>query len=725
MNRKVINNTFIKQHDQSDCGVACLLSVLQYHDGQNSLENLRELSGTTKQGTTVLGLYQAANQLGFKADAYEAELKDLRESEHLSILHVIIDNRLQHYVLYYGFERGKYIIGDPARGIVEYTEEELKKIWKSKALLYLEPTDKIVQQKTIKKDKWNWFKYLLKEDVNFLTIIFILSLLISVLGMVMAIFSQKLIDDILPSKDGEKLIVSLVLVAILLFARGFIGYIAGFFGIQQGRNFNNRLIGRFFENLLFLPKSFFDNRRIGELVERMNDTSKIQTTIAKIVGELLKNFLLFLIGEIVLFIYSPAIGALSLISLPLFGFISWKYHKRIVNSQHELMAANAHKSSNYVNSMNGISSIKSNHKEKEFSNLNKLIYGLFQDKAFNLGKLGISLQMAAEFASVFVTVGLIAFGTWMVFADLLTAGELIAILGISSSVFPAIVSLAFANISLQGAKVAFDRMYEFSAIKPEFENEKGKIPNQNIRKLDVRKLSFRFPGRKQLLKDISLNAQKGEIISLLGESGCGKTTFLNILQQFYPPESGNILVDGIKLNKISIPQWRNKLAMVSQEVDLFNGTLIENICLGATQEQMQECVKFCEEMGFQRYFMEFPQDYGTLLGEEGINISGGQKQLVGLARALWKKPQVLLLDEPSSAMDRNTENFVLELLGKLKDEMIVILVTHRIKIARYSDRIYILENGETCLSGKHKDLMLSENLYSLSFQEIAGNEKSV
>jgi ABC-type bacteriocin/lantibiotic exporter with double-glycine peptidase domain len=720
MEKKLIDKTFTKQLDQSDCGVACLLSVLKHHGGNKSLENLREISGTSKQGTTLLGLYQAAQKLGFKAEGYEGNFEYLQKIEHPVILHVVIDKRLQHYVVCYGFNNGKYIIGDPGKGILEYTEPELSEIWQTKSLLELLPSEKIEQASEIKKGKWDWFRSLLREDVGLLTIIFVVSLVVAILGMVMSVFSQKLIDDILPNGNTEKLVISLVLVAILLIARGGIGYIAGFFGITQGKGFNNRLIGRFFNSLLHLPKSFFDNRRTGELVERMNDTSRIQNTITAVVGDLLKNFLLVIIGEVVLFIYSPTLGMLSLAAFPLFGLISWRYHKRIVTGQQELMAANAHKSGNYVNSIQGIDAIKGGNKEEQFSKLNKLIYGIYQDKIFNLGKVGISLQLMAEIASVFITITLVSVGSWMVIKENLTIGSLMAILGISSSIFPAIVSLSFANITLQGAKVAFDRMYEFSSIPPEFEEEleNGKAKLTDISKVSVKNISFRFPGRKQLLKGVSLQVSKGEIIALLGESGCGKTTFLNILQRFYTPEEGEILVNEHKINEISIPAWRKQIGIVPQEVNMFNGTLIENICLGATQEEIQKCVDFCMQTGFHQFFMDFPQNYGTLLGEQGINISGGQKQLVGLARALWSKPKFLILDEPTSAMDRNTENFVLNLLDKLKTDICIILVTHRIKIARFSDRIYILENGQIHSNGKHEELMGSNNLYSNSFREL-------
>jgi ATP-binding cassette subfamily B protein len=215
MKKNQINKTFTKQLDQSDCGVACLLSVLKHHGGNKSLENLREISGTSKQGTTLLGLYQAAQKLGFKAEGYEGNFEYLQKTEHPVILHVVIDKHLQHYVVCYGFRNGKYIIGDPGRGILEYAEPELLEIWQTKSLLELLPTQKIEQASEIKKGKWSWFRSLLHEDIGLLTIIFLVSLVVAILGMVMSVFSQKLIDDILPSGDVEKLVISLVLVAAI------------------------------------------------------------------------------------------------------------------------------------------------------------------------------------------------------------------------------------------------------------------------------------------------------------------------------------------------------------------------------------------------------------------------------------------------------------------------------------------------------------------------------
>ena len=720
MDKRLIKRTFSLQHDQSDCGVACLLSILKYHGGYKSLENLRDKSGTSKQGTTLLGLYQAAQNLGFKVTGYECDFAYLQKQSSPSILHVVIENRLHHYVVCYGYEKGKYLIGNPGNGILELTESELNEIWKSKALLELIPNDEFEQISQVKKAKWIWFKSVIIEDAGLLGVIFGLSLVIAILGMVMAVFSQKLIDVILPAKNIEKLILSLLLITLLLIARSGISYIAGSFGLMQGQGFNNRLIVRFFDSLVYLPKYFFDNRRIGELVERMNDTARIQTAIAAVVGDLLKNFLLFIVGEVLLFVYSPLLALISLASVPIFGVISWQFHNRIIRGQWDVMSANAHKSSNYVDSMKGIDAIKSSQKEKDFSSLNQLIYGHYQAKIVALGKVGISLQLVAEIASVLITITLISIGSLMILSGSLTIGGLMAVLGVSSGIFPAIVSLAFANISLQGAKVAFDRMFEFSAIKPEFENRSADdaATIKNIASVGVKNLSFRFPGRKLLLKEITLELKQGQIVTLLGESGSGKTTMLNLIQRFCEPESGEICLNGVSVNQLFIPEWRKQIGVVPQEINLFNGTLMYNICFSTLTEEMQKCLDFCIQSGLHQYFMEFPQSYNTLLGEEGINISGGQRQLVGLARALWTNPGFLILDEPTAAMDRNMENFVLNLIRNLKDNRCIIIVTHRIKIARFSDQIYVLEEGLIKSSGNHEELMLSENLYSSTFREL-------
>lgn len=253
---KQLEKSFVLQHDQSDCGVACLLSIIQFYKGSNSLEKIRELSGTTKQGTTLLGLYQSANQLGFTAQGNSADIQALIDHKEALILHVLIDNKLQHYVVCYGFENDKFIIGDPAKGIVFYSKEELDKIWVSKNCLTLTPNENFLKEDINVKNKRNWFISLIKDDSKLLVSSIVLGIGISSLGMAMAVFSQKLIDDILPSKNINKLITGIILVAFLLFVRVVFSALRDYLLIRQNKDFSNRIIDRFYSSLLKLPIPF-------------------------------------------------------------------------------------------------------------------------------------------------------------------------------------------------------------------------------------------------------------------------------------------------------------------------------------------------------------------------------------------------------------------------------------------------------------------------------------
>jgi len=207
----------------------------------------------------------------------------------------------------------------------------------------------------------------------------------------------------------------------------------------------------------------------------------------------------------------------------------------------------------------------------------------------------------------------------------------------------------------------------------------------------------------------------------VGESGSGKSTLSQIIQQFYQPEKGRIIVNNVlRFNEISMHTWRNIFGVVPQDIHLFNGTVLDNICLSNSKEEIEEVVRFCEKYGFNQFIEQFPQSYLTLVGEEGINLSGGQKQVIALARALYIQPQLLLLDEATAAMDRVTEKFVLELLSQLKKQITVIFISHRLHILKnISDRIYVLENGQIKAYGNHEILLESNNIYSNYWQDIS------
>ncbi|PIV97600.1 MAG: peptidase C39 [Flavobacteriaceae bacterium CG_4_10_14_3_um_filter_31_253] len=716
LSQKHLQQTFTQQHDQSDCGVACLLSLIQFYGGSNSLEKLRELSGTTKQGTTLLGLYQAANKLGFTAQGNEADIQAVIDHKELLILHVVIQERLQHYLVCYGYEKDKFIIGDPAKGIATYTKEQLNTIWKSKTCLTLSPNSDFIKTETQNKNKKQWFLKLLKEDYRLISFSVLLGLGIAILGMAMAIFSQKLIDDILPSKDFNKLITGIALVAFLLLVRVLFTALRDFFLIRQTKDFNNRIVDSFYSSLLNLPKPFFDTRKIGELVARLNDTQRVQRVISQIVGNVVINALVTTVSLGFLFYYSWQTGVIASISLPFYFVLIYSFNKRIINAQKEVMQGYAFSESNYITSMQGIATIKNNNRQTIFQKINQLIYGNFQEKAFNLGKINVRLSVFSGVFSVLFLMGILAYTSILVYNETMQLGELMAILGIAGSLLPSVASLALITIPINEAKVAFNRMYEFASMDKE---QKGTTEISDFTSLDIKNLTFRFAGRSQLLKDINIKVNKNECIAIVGESGSGKSTLGQILQKFYTFENGTIIVNNeTNLTVLNTENWRTILGVVPQEVTIFGGNVIINILLGQ-EDTPENIVKFCKDYGFETFINTLPQSYATILGEEGINLSGGQKQVIALMRALYKKPKVLLLDEFTSAMDRKTEHFVLDLLNKLKSELTIIFISHRIhSLPKIADRIYILENGIIADFGNHEKLMESKNFYSEFWTEL-------
>lgn len=606
MDLKNLTKSFVLQHDQSDCGVACLASIINFHEGEISLESLRKISGTSKQGTTLLGLLQAAQKMDFDAEGLEADgVENLKELSEPAILHVIIEEKLQHYLVFYGFEGEQLVIGDPAKGITRYTKDELTSSWQSKALLKLSPNAAFQKKEVKKSQKKKWIIELIREDFPLLSVSLFLGIIISILGISTAIFSQKLIDDILPKENTQKLILSLILVLFLLLSRSGLNYLRGLFMIRQGMDFNNRIIQSFYGSLLQLPKSFFDTRKTGELIARMNDTRRIQSTLSVLAGSVLIDFLVVLVSTCFVFAYSWIIGASALAVLVFYSLILIRFNKPIASLQKEVMGSYAMAESNFVDTMQGIADIKLSNKIGFFEKVNTTVYGFFQQKNFELGKLGIRFSMVSEITGVVFIISVFGFSSWLVLDKTLLLGEMMALLSMAGGIIPSATRLVVANIQLQEARIAFDRMFEFTAIEKEKLTESEQTEN-SFTELEISSVSFRFPGRKQILKDTSLKIKRGEIIAMLGESGSGKSTLLQLVQKFYMPETGQIILNGKDSRETETSELRRQIGCVPQDLKIFNGNLLFNITLSDQAEDFQLAIAMCEEFDLGKFFQSFP-----------------------------------------------------------------------------------------------------------------------
>ena len=694
--------SFRLQHDQYDCGVACLRNILNYYKADVSIEKLREWSGAGTDGTTLLGLYQAAGQVGFKAEGARAgSVDDLLDLQYPCILSVTLESKLLHFVVYYppseGQKADRLLIGDPAKGLIEMERPALEKIWTGQALLLLEPGEKLQQWQRHRQKKLRWLGEMLRNEAPLLYVALGLGILCAILSLSTTLFSQRLLDSILPSHQRSDLITGLSLLGLLLLLRSLLSFLRQHLLIRQGYSFNLRVTGNFFRSILFLNKSFFDHRKTGDLIARLNDTQRIQQAVSYILGEMSIQLLMLLATLGMLFYFCWPIALFCVGMMPVIYGIVRYFEGDIILGQRSVMIAHAQNESNYVDTIRGVHTIKVMNKESLFSGIAAKFFLSLQNSVMQLGKIRIRFNMLLEIATVLfllTVIGWAALDTW---SGTLHTGQMIAILQLAGLLMQTVILVALTSLQAQEAAVALDRMYEFTMLEPEYEPAAAPRDLQPLpfEKLVIEKLGFRFPGRKLLLRDVSLYLKKGEIIALSGESGQGKSTLLQVLQKFYPYEGGPLKVNDRELSAIDTAAWRKTIGVVPQDVAVFSGTLLANICLDPATENIEGVRRFCQQYGFDKFFESFPQSYTTLLGEGGVSLSGGQKQLLALARCLYAAPRLVLLDEPTSAMDTSTEQFVITVLQRYRQQAALLIISHKDSLTEIADRVYVLEKGYT------------------------------
>lgn len=692
---------YIPQRDQTDCGVACLASIIQMYGGFASIEYLRELSGTSIQGTSLLGLQQAAQKNGIEAEAFEVD--DLAvfhaEATFPCILHIITEHNLEHYVVCTASPRQKssddkspttYQIIDPAKGIEEWDEAKLLSLWRSRAVLCLTPTTQFEPKTTQQRKQWKWIYSLIQEDLPVLYSAVLLGVVLALLSLTTALFSQKLIDQILPNRQTEKLWLGLVLLVILLLARTVLGYFRNLILLRQSKDFNNRLLADFYTKLLQLPRQFFDSRKVGDITARINDTRRIQAVISYLAGNVMIDFLGFLVSFGFLLAYDWTIGLLSLLSVPVLGYLAYSFNQQIITGQKEVMSSYAVSESHFIEVIGGIDEIKLKNRESLFSQLGSMVYGAFQERIVQLGNLGNQYNMLGEIMNTLLVGLVLGISSFYVLEKTIKIGELMAILSISQGMIGAVNRLAVTNIQIQEARIAFDRLFEFSDIRKESDvSDVDLMQNKLIQSIEIKDLTFRFPGRPLLLEKLNLSLESGKLTLVVGEIGSGKSILLHILAKFRERESGSIQINNeFDLNDISTTEWRTRIGVVPQEIKIFSGTILDNLMLGSGNPN--EILSKCQALGLDVFYNQFPQGFGTIMGENGVQLSGGQKQLVAIGRALVNNPDVLLLDEPTSAMDSRTESLVMEIIQKQKGNRIILMVSHKAGHEKMADEVFYI-----------------------------------
>jgi len=701
----------VRQYDQTDCGPAALLSVLKYYGGNDSLVHVRELCRTTGEGTTMFDLVYASDKLGFEVNGVKGDYEALLAEEMPCIAHVLLEDRQTHYMVIYKINENSLLLGDPGKGLITLKRKDFEAMWTSRAVMLLKPTKILYNKVPIHWLSWI-FSYFKQESIWINQSVF-LGIVYTVFGLTTAILIQLLIDDLIPSKDLFKIGYIGGLLCLLLLIKASSGYLRERFLVILNKRLSKSINGDFVEHLFKLPKQFFDTRKKGDITARIHDIVRIQQAAIKISGSTIVDIFIIFGALSMLFYFSPLIGWIIFGFLPVYITILLLHSRPFKKLQNDVMKEFARVESVYIDSLDGVDDILNFNVSDSFSQTNKFIYGIFQDKIERLGFTRTRLTFIAETSGALATTALLIFGALAIAQDQMKLGEMIACYSLLSYIIPSVNRSIEANISLQGAFVAIRRLRDFLLI--EEEKDSGKKPFVMNDALKIKRANFSWAANKQLLQNIEMRIPKGKIISLWGPSGIGKSTLVQIIHRKYQPQQGKILLDGKSADDIKLSDYRKNIGVVSQQVKIFNGTIGENIVLGRPVSSLAEQKELITRYGFSNFFSRFEHGLFTRIGEDGRILSGGEKQVVGLARALFDSPEILIIDEGITSLDREVETLIFRTLSQYAQDHAVLINTHALRIILKTDYLYVMKNGSIIQEGDPEQLLRSEGYFKTVF----------
>lgn len=708
----------IKQHDITDCGAACLATVAKQYGLKLPISKIREIAGTDKQGTNAYGVVKAAEQLGFTAKGVKGTKEAFFSEFPLpAIAHVVIDGKLLHYVVIHKITKKEVIIADPGKGIVKYSPEDFFKIWTG-VLILLVPNNTF-KKGNQKKGSLSRFFSLLAPQKKLLLTIFLASILITVFGILASFYFRFIMDEVVTnSLRGTLTVISIGIIALYLF-KSLLEFFRNHLMLYLSQKLDIPLILGYYQHVLSLPMNFFGTRKIGEIVSRFMDASKIRDAISGATLTIMIDTVMAIVGGIVLYIQSPTLFAIAVILLILYAIVVFAYNKPIRNINEKIMEENSQVTSYLVESLNGIETVKAFNSERKTQNETEKLFIRFLKSVFKNGFFSNSQQIITGTIATIGEVIILWVGTVAVLDGKMTMGQLITFNALLAYFLTPIKNLINLQPTMQTAIVAADRLSEILELSSEKdENEEKRLKNISLKQpITISNLDFRYGTRQLVLKNINMTITPGEKIALVGESGSGKTTLVKLLMHFYDWEQGEICFGNYNIKDINLEALRDKIAYISQDIFMFSGTIRENLSLGNENLTMEEIIEACKLSKANEFIEKLPMRYETMLEENGANLSGGQKQRLAIARALLKKPDILIMDEATSNLDSITEKAIEKTINDLPESITTIIIAHRLSTIMRCDKIYVMENGQIIEQGSHNELIAQESKYSNLWKE--------
>lgn len=713
---------FFKQAEQKDCGPTCLKMIAKHYGRDIGIQNLRDWAETTREGSSLLGLGEAAEKLGFHSIGVKLSYNKLADVPLPCILHW----KEEHFVVLYKIKKHKTYISDPAYGLINYETEEFIKLWigsnadintKEGVALLIEPTATFYdhEKKNERKEKFNisFLSHYLIKYKKFILQLAIGLLAGSLLQLIVPFLTQSIVDVGIQNQDINFIYLILFAQLFLFLGRTALEVIRGWILLHLSTRINISLVSDFFIKLMNLPMAFFDSKMTGDLMQRIGDHKRIEKLLTTSSLNVLFSMVNFFIFGFVLAYYNLQIFAIFLLGSCLyFGWVLFFFKKR-KELDHKRFSELSKEQSKVVELINGMQEIKLHNAERRL----RWNWEYVQARLFRVEMKSLALEQTQTVGSSFINelknILITVLSAKLVIDGEITLGMMVAISYIVGQLNAPVSQMIGFFRDVQDAKISLNRLGEIHNLEDEENTSEKKIlhlpKNADLKLVDV---SFRYlGGLDPVLKNLNLTIPANKITAIVGVSGSGKTTLMKLLLRFYEPNSGKISIGNNNLNKMAQKVWREHCGVVMQEGYIFNDTIAQNIAVGADmidEKRLRDSVKIAN---IQDYIAGLPLGFNTKIGLEGTGLSTGQKQRLLIARAVYKNPDFLFFDEATSALDANNEKKIMENLDGFFVDKTVVIIAHRLSTVKNASQIVVLDNGKIVEIGNHKELTKQKGSY--------------
>ncbi|ROT08132.1 peptidase domain-containing ABC transporter [Muribaculaceae bacterium Isolate-037 (Harlan)] len=713
---------WVKQHDSMQCGVACFSMICRHYGKEYSLEYLDGFCHANVSGVSMLGIADGAACVGLQTMTAAAASHELGDIKLPCILHW----NQEHFVVLYEISKNgkRYKVADPGKGLITYTKKEFESHWLSSMtdgepsgiVMQLTPTEEFYKHDYEKTEEKRSFRFLfgyLKQYRRYFTQIILGLALGCVLQLLMPFLTQAIVDLGIKHKDIGFIWLILLGELMIVIGRTATDFIRRWLLLHISMRINISLVSDFFIKLLKLPMSFFDTKLMGDLLQRIGDHTRVQNFLTGQVLNVVFTFLSFIIFGIVLFVYDSFIFGIFAIGSVCYGMwiISFLRKRKVLDYElFEQQARNQNKTYQLITSMQEI-------KLQDCEQRRRWEWEDTQADLFTVQMKSLKLQQTQEAGSIFINevknIIITVLAATAVINGQMTLGAMLAVQYIIGQLNSPVEQFMQFIYSLQDVKISLERINEIHEGKNEETKGNQTTEFKSDKSICIENVDFKYDPHalRKTIEDVSFDIPEGKVTAIVGASGSGKTTLIKLMLGYYPVVSGSISIAGRNINEYNLKWWRRHCGVVMQDGVIFSESIARNIAVDDGGIDVERLEKAARIANIHDYVMGLPLKYNTLIGRDGVGLSQGQKQRILIARAVYKNPDFIFLDEATNALDAKNERAIVENLDEFYKGRTVVVVAHRLSTVKNADQIIVLDGGHVVETGNHSTLIEKKGTY--------------